>query len=264
MDVSSNLNFQNVARPINVPPSSAPGQVVVHEQLLAAVEGLKWKDARVATAGNVNLAAPGAAVDGVAMAIGDTFLVTNQTVTTENGKYIWNGAAVPATRALDSNTGEELEGSIYSISEGTSGGSQFRQSTVNFVIEVGSPVFTSFGATVPPASEIVQGKVELATQAETDAGVDATRAITPATLANSPFAFKGFQQLIGDGSATSFTVTHNLGTQDVIIEVRRNSGAFDVIQVDRGAPTVNTAVITFAAGLAPSANQFKVLVLKVA
>jgi len=47
------------------------------------------------------------------------------------------------------------------------------------------------GVVTPPATESVAGKIEIATQAETDAGVDDTRAITPAKLANAPLQAAG-------------------------------------------------------------------------
>ena len=82
----------------NAAPSTAAGEVVVHEQLTAAIEGLAWKDAvRVASTVNLTLAAPGASIDAVALAASDRVLVKNQSTQTENGIYIWNGAAVFCT-----------------------------------------------------------------------------------------------------------------------------------------------------------------------
>ena len=73
---------------------------VTYEQLTALLEGNAWKDdVRVAAPANVNLAAPGASIDGVAMNVGERFLAPNQTDPTQGGWYVWNGAAVAATRA---------------------------------------------------------------------------------------------------------------------------------------------------------------------
>ncbi len=44
--------------------------------------------------------------------------------------------------------------------------------------------YTGLGGTTPSATETVEGKAELATQAEVDAGTDVSRIVTPATLAN--------------------------------------------------------------------------------
>jgi len=66
-----------------------------------------------------------------------------------------------------------------------------------------------------PATETVAGIVELATQAEVDAGIDAVRALTPATLAAKPAGGGGetadaWVQFTGTGTVTindSFNVT---------------------------------------------------------
>ena len=51
------------------------------------------------------------------MVAADRFLAKNQTAPAENGIYIWNGAAVAATRALDANTAAELEQAIVTVED---------------------------------------------------------------------------------------------------------------------------------------------------
>lgn len=71
----------------------------------ATAAGFTVKPAvRASTNVNVNLAAPGANIDGVALAVGDRFLVFNQTTATQNGIYVFQGAAAAATRAVDAST----------------------------------------------------------------------------------------------------------------------------------------------------------------
>ena len=62
---------------------------------------------------NINLAAPGASINGVVMAAGMSFLVVNQTLPEENGIYDWNGAAVPATRRADANLDVEVTKGMF-------------------------------------------------------------------------------------------------------------------------------------------------------
>ena len=65
---------------INAAPSTANGEVVVHEQLNAAIQGLGWKDnCRVASTVNLAIAGPGAAIDVITMVAGDRVLAKNQT-----------------------------------------------------------------------------------------------------------------------------------------------------------------------------------------
>ena len=62
----------------------------------------------------------------------------------------------------------------------------------------------------------------------------------------------GFGQLVsastitGDGSATSFVVTHNLGTRDVIIAVNESASPYARVYTDDEATSTTTATIRFA------------------
>jgi hypothetical protein len=263
VDRHSDLNFIGGAKITGLPASSAPGEPVIHEQLLAAVEGVAWKDSvRVSTQGNLNLASPGATIDGITMATSDRVLVRAQTAQAQNGIYIWNGAALPMTRALDASTSAELEQAITTVEEGTNTGVSYRQTAVNFTIDSGAVSWTVFGAASGPASESSAGLAEIATQAEADAGTDDARFVTPLKLKTSPFALKFFKANIGDGSATQYDVTHNLNTQDVTVEVIRNSGNFDTVGVDVSRPTVNMVRINFVT--APASNAYRVLITKLA
>lgn len=258
--IYTDLDFQGTARITNLPDGTAPQHPATVAQLSAAVEGLAWKDSvRVATNANVNLAAPGASVDGVAMVVGDRFLPMGQTAPAENGIYVWNGAAVPATRSLDANTAAELEQAVAPVEEGTFAGSQFRQTVVNFTLGTSAVTWTNFASSSPPASETTAGIAELATQAETDAGTDDARMVTPLKLKTSPWVTKRFQANVGDGSATQYTVTHNLNTRDVHVEVYRNSGNFDTVLCDVDRPSVNSVRLTFTS--APASNAFRAVVV---
>lgn len=258
-EILTNLDFKNISKITNLPNGVDAGDAVNVGQLNAAVEGLAWKDSvRVATTGNISLASPGATIDGITMASGDRFLVKNQTASKENGIYIWNGAAVPATRALDANTADELEAAVVSVEEGTSAGASFRQTQVNFVLETGNVVWTSFGTSAAAATETTSGVAEIATQAETDTGTDDQRIVTPAKLANWSGRTRKFSQDIGDGSATSYTVTHNLNTRDVRVEVFRNSGNYDTVLAEVRRTSVNAVQVVFS--VAPTSNQFRVVV----
>jgi hypothetical protein len=79
--------------------------------------------------------------------------------------------------------------------------------------------------------------------------------VTPAKLKNHADRAKRYSADVGDGSNTSLTLTHNLGTRDVNVSVRRNSGAYEQVLVDWGAPTINTVTLVFAQ--APTAAQFR-------
>lgn len=258
--VLTDLDFNSAARVLNLPDPTLAQHAATKGYVDSAVEGLAWKDsARVATQANVNLASPGATIDGVTMATNDRVLVRSQTTTSENGIYIWNGAATPMTRALDANTAAELEQAVVTVEEGTSAASTFRQTAINFTLGSGAVSWVSFGTSAPAATETTAGIAEIATQAETDAGTDDTRFVTPLKLATYAGRLRRVSQTIGDGSATQYTITHNLNTRDVHVSVFRTSGAFDEVLVDKEATTVNSVTIRFAA--APALNAFRVVVL---
>ena len=58
---------------------------------------------------------------------------------------------------------------------------------------------------------------------------------------------------IGDGSNTSFVITHNMGTRDVIIQVY-DAASYDTVIADVVRSTTDTATITFSS--APSSNAY--------
>ena len=256
----NSLDFNNASRILNLPAPASANEPARLADLNSAVEGLAWKDsARVATQANISIASPGATIDGVTMAAGDRVLVRAQTTGSENGIYIWNGAAVAMTRVLDADTANELEAATITVEEGTSAGVTYRQTLVNFTLGTGSPAFVTFGTSTPVASTSQQGTVQIATQTDVDTGTDALKPVTPATLTNWANRIRKFAQTFGDGSATSFTITHNLNTKDLQVTVYSVGSTFDEVNCDVQHTTVNSITLVFAA--APSASQFRVVIL---
>ena len=257
--VLSNLDFNGVAKIVGLVDGTNPQDAVTVSQLNSAIEGIAWKDSvRVSTQGNISLASPGATIDGISMSVNDRVLVRSQSTQSENGIYIWNGAAVPMTRAPDCSTAAELEQAVATVEEGTSAGATFRQTQVNFTLGSGNIIWTTFGTVAPAATETTAGVAEIATQAETDAGTDDARIVTPLKLATWSNRKLKFSQDIGDGSATQYTVTHNFNTYDVNVALFRNSGNRDDVIADVDRTSLNAVRITFAT--APTSNQFRVVV----
>lgn len=256
----TDLDLQSTSKIINLPTPSASGDAVPKSYVDSAIEGLAWKDsARVGTQSNINLASPGATIDGVTMTSQDRVLVRNQSTQSQNGIYVWNGAAVAMTRALDASTFAELEQAIVTVEEGADAGTTWRQTQINGTIDSSNVIWTSFATAAPAASETTPGIAEIATQVETDAGTDDARIVTPAKLANWSGRLRKYSTSIGDGSATSYTITHSLNTRDVIIRVFPNSGNYDDVEVDVYRPSTTTVTLVFAT--APASNAYRVVVL---
>lgn len=257
--VLNDLNFSGGAKITGLPSSAANGEPVIHEQLTAAIEGIAWKDSvRVSTQANLNLASPGASIDGITMSAGDRVLVRQQTSVPENGIYIWNGAAVAMTRAADASTFAEVESARVTVEEGTDAGTDWRQTQVNGVIGTNDIIWTAAGTSAPAASETTSGIAELATQAETDTGTDDARIVTPLKLTNWSGRVRKHAANIGDGAATQIDVTHNFNTRDAQVEIYRNGTPWDTVLCDIERPDANSVRFRFAT--APTSNQFRVVI----
>jgi len=90
------------------------------QAILDAIKAKGDKIVRVASTAAINLAAPGANIDGTVMVAGDTFLEKDNATLANRGIYVWNGAAVPATRDPSADNGTELFGGmIIRVKEGT-------------------------------------------------------------------------------------------------------------------------------------------------
>lgn len=123
-----------------------------------------------------------------------------------------------------------------------------------------SKVVTPSTLSARTATETRTGIAEIATQSETDTGTDDARIVTPLklkTLLDNRTG--GFAANLGDGTATSFTVTHNLNTKDVTVELVEVSTG-ETVYADTARPTVNTITVTFA--VAPTTNQYRVVIKK--
>lgn len=64
---------------------------------------------------------------------------------------------------------------------------------------------------------------------------------------------------IGNGTATEFTVNHNLNSQDVVVMVRENKAPFAQVITDVEVTDTNNVKVRFAK--APAVNSYKVIVV---
>ena len=111
---------------------------------------------------------------------------------------------------------------------------------------------------LPSATTSVTGGVELATTTEASTGTDSSRAVTAAGVQKF-YNDRRFKTSIGDGSNTAYTVTHGLGTLDVVVQLYDVSSG-DTVYADVVRSSTTEVEITF--GSAPATNDVRVLVIE--
>lgn len=223
-----------------------------------AIEGRKWGEACVvATAAAGTLAtsfANGQTVDGVSLTTGDRILIKDQADATENGVYVVEASGAP-TR---DETVTTLANACFIVMQGTVGADTSWVCT-NDTITYGSTSisFSQNGTgSVPDATTSLKGKVELATDAETIAKTATNVVVTPSNLAT--FTQK-YSASVGNGSDTSLTVNHALGTKDVNVMVYDNSSPYAQVFPDVQMTDTNNVTLVFT--VAPTSNQYRCVVI---
>lgn len=116
------------------------------------------------------------------------------------------------------------------------------------------------GSTVTISSETAsttnEGIVELATDAEANLMVDTTRAVTPSNLAALRYVTTGPLT-----TSTNMTITHNLNTKDIIVQVYEIATG-DTVECDCIRTSLTQMTLMFAQPV--TANTLRILLIKVA
>ncbi|MDQ3029890.1 MAG: hypothetical protein M3R09_07665, partial [Actinomycetota bacterium] len=210
---------------------------------------------------NIVLTGPGTVIDGVTLVVGDRFLPKDQTTGAQNGIYVWNGAAVAATRAIDADSDAEVtSGMAVTVTEGTINNDRVYVLTTNDPITLGTTAlaFTQLGG--GGGSYVAGNGLTESPTLTFNVGAGSGILVAADTVAiDTAVVARKYAVSIGDGAATVITVTHNLGTFDVSVDVFLNAGvkADEIAEVDR--PTVNTIRVTFAT--APATGAYRVVVM---
>jgi len=246
-------------RLINLADGSAATDAVTLQQLQAAIRGLDWKPSvRVASTANLNTASPGATIDGVTMAANDRVLLKDQTTGSQNGIYVWNGAAVAMTRATDADSSAEVtSGMAVTVAEGTVNGDKVFVLTTNDPITLATTalVFTLLGGgsgsyTAGNGLQLSGSTFSVVPGAGIIADGTSTR-IDPSVVSRK------FASNVGNGSLTSIAVVHNLGTRDVIVAIY-DSATFEEVDCDIVRTDANTVTLGFAT--APASGAYRCVV----
>lgn len=249
-DVS--LNSRKIT---NLASPTADSDAATKKYVDDTVAGLAWKDAvRAATTANITLSGL-QTIDGITLVANDRVLVKNQSTAANNGIYLASSGAW--TRALDADAEAELRGMAVMVEEGTTlSGTQWVLTT-DGAITVNSTAltFAQFGGgqTYTAGNGLTLTGNDFNVGAGTGISVTADQvSIDTAVVARKVAA------TIGNGSSTSIAVTHNLGNQDVITQVRQVSNN-EVVFCDIVNTDANTVTLTFA--VAPANNSIRVSVI---
>lgn len=237
----------NSQRITGLADASADTDAASWGQVKSLVRGLDWKDSVVvAVSSNVNTSSPGASLDGVAMSSGDRVLLTAQSTGSQNGPWVWNGAASAMTRPVDWVTGLASGGAVFPIEQGTSA-DKLAICTTNGAITVDT---TSTAFTVMSAGSTYS------------AGTGLTESPAGTFNVDTSVVARHVTALIGNGSDKSLVVTHNLGNRWVHTSVYEASGSPDGEKVECGVRLLNSNQVEFHfEPSAPTVNEFRVVIV---
>lgn len=228
--------------------------------------------------------------------IGYRILLKGQSTDSENGIYnvvAATGSNITLARSSDADTYSELIGAAVFVMEGTTYGSTSWIQSNHYLTDFTSQVWTQFsgagtylagagltltGNTFSVDTTPTSGSASIktdggATEVKTDTsrglsvdanglGINAGTGLTFSSGALSFASGYGIQKYsvnIGDGSATSYTVTHNIGTKDVTVQVYEVGSPYAQVEADVEHATSNTVTIKFAT--APTSDQYRVVVI---
>lgn len=291
--VQNNLDLSG-QRVKNAADGSASSDYATWGQVQNLVQGVtKAFHAEARATGNVDISQlnNGDSLDGETLATGDTVLLDQQSTAAEDGLYTVGATAGTTVRLSTLPAGASGEGLVVTVSGGTThGGKTFIQTVEDAVINTDGLTFTQLagGSSYTAGdglSESPAGTFNVAVGAGLELSSDTVR-IAAAAAGNGLTGGAGSALAVGAGtgitvnandvavdtsvvtrkfstathaSSTTITITHNLGTENVVVSVRLEGSPKSAILVDWDPSDTNSIVLRPA--VAPSANTWRITVM---
>jgi hypothetical protein len=229
-----------------------------------AVQGLTWKKAanllstiNVSLTGSTNTLNIDTYGNLTSADDGYRIVLTGQTTDTEDGIYVYNdnGTTYTLTRSTDGNPYTELIGATIYIQEGTTkAGTSWSQSNHYLTSFAGQDWVQIAGVGIYTAGNgIAITDNVISADAGTGITVNGSGINIDTALVVTKYAAN-----VGDGTNTSYTITHNLGTRDVVVTTYDNSSPYAEVICDVQHSTTNAITLLFS--VAPTSNQYRVVV----
>lgn len=249
----------NNQRIVNVADPTSPTDGVTKQYVDLYINGISFKaPVRAATTGAITLSAP-QTIDGVSVVAGDRVLVKDQASGLTNGIYV--AAAGAWVRSTDADVSAEVvSGMTVFVTEGTVNGDKQFSLTTNgpIVLNTTALVFAQTAATGTTYTagngiSLPGNAITAVAKSGGSLGVDSGGIfIDPA----GPLAAKRYA--VNVPAASPATITHNLGTLDVIVAVYEITGGV-LVEPDVAVTSTNVVTLTFAT--APGAGVYRCVVL---
>lgn len=228
--------------------------------------------------------------------VGDGYriLLTGQTNPAENGIYVLSldmpNASYTLTRSDDANSDADLDGAAVFVMEGTQYGATSWVQREHYISSFAGQIWVQFSG---QGTYIGSNSIEIDGN-QVNAVVDITRGLaidgdgihatiskglsfdgtngairinagagfdlSSGSLELAPgYGVRKYATSIGDNSATSFTINHNLNTKDVTVQIFENASSYSQIEADVEHTSTSAVTIKFAS--APTTDEYRVVII---
>jgi alpha-D-ribose 1-methylphosphonate 5-triphosphate synthase subunit PhnG len=224
--IGSNLDLQNASKIVNVPTPTSGGDAVNKTYVDGLISTSLKPPTGLDASTNPNYPASTA---------GDTYLIT-------------------VAGKVGGSSGQVVNvGDLVVCQTTSAGGDEASVGSDFFILE----------SNRDQATETVKGVARLATQSEVNTGTDAETIVTPVTLQTkltNTINNNTYTTAIGNGTDTTFSITHSLNSSAVHVIVRETTLPGQFIITDISIVDANNVSVSFVNP--PTTNQYTVVIKK--